>query len=91
MIDTRRRILSIYQLAQTKLSECVQTDYNLLVVVGDTNLLSSLLTRLTDFDREMQRLDKEVHTMKTEEDGCDMDSKPILVIGKRNTPLKRRM
>jgi hypothetical protein len=41
MTDTRRmRIVSIYELAQTKLStEFVEADHNLLLIVGHTNLL----------------------------------------------------
>jgi hypothetical protein len=50
MLDTHRmRIVSIYQISRTKLStECYQADHNLLRVVGHTNLLDSLLMRLTD-------------------------------------------
>jgi hypothetical protein len=82
MLTTRRmRIVSIYQIAQTKLStECDQAGHNLRLVVGHTNLLNSLLTRLTDLDDETQRFLEELTTLKTEKDGCNTNSKPISAI-----------
>lgn len=86
----RGRILGIYQLAQSKLSKCAQTDdHNLLVIVGHLNLLDSLFTRLVDLGDEMQWLDQELIALKMKEDGCDTICNPVLAIGKRTTPLKR--
>ena len=86
----RGRILGIYQLAQSKLSKCAQTDdHNLLVIVGHLNLLDSLFTRLVDLGDEMQWLDQELTALKMKEDGCDTICNPVLAIGKRTTPLKR--
>jgi hypothetical protein len=81
MLDTRRmRIVSIYQISRTKLStECDQADHNLLRFVGHTNLLDSLLMRLTDLDDETQRFGKGLSILKQEEDGC---SKSILPTSK---------
>jgi hypothetical protein len=91
MTDTRRmRIFGIYELAHIKLSaECVQADHNLLFVVGHTNLLSSLLINLGDLDSEdeTQRFDEELTCLKMKEDEHEMNSKPSLVTGKRNTLL----
>jgi len=95
MTDTRRmRVVGIYELAQIKLSiECVQADHKLLLIVGHTNLLSSLLIQLGDLDLEdeTQRFDEELTSLKLEEDERETNSKPSLVIGKRNTPIKRGM
>lgn len=94
MTDTRRmKISGIYELAQIKLSiECVQADHNLLLVVGHTNLLDSLLIHLGDLDLEdkTQRFDEELTSLTMEEDKHEMNSKPSSVIGKRNTSIKRR-
>lgn len=95
MTDTRRmRIVSIYKLAQTKLStEFDQADHNLLLIVGHTNLLSFLLIHLEDLDSEdvAQRFDEELTALKMEEDERETKSKPSLMIGKRSTSLKRGM
>jgi hypothetical protein len=90
MLDIRRmRIISIYQIARTKLStECGRANHKLLLVVGHANLLDSLRIRLTDLDNKTQKFDEELTTLKTEDDGCDMNSKPILATSKRNTPAK---
>jgi hypothetical protein len=90
----RRRIVGIYELAQIKLStECVQADHNLLLIVGHTNLLDSLLIHLGDLDSEdeTQRFHEELTSLKTEEDERETNSKSSLVIGKRNTSIKRGM
>ena len=82
-------VISIYQLAQAKLSiECVRADHNLLLIVGHANLLSSLFTRLTDLGDDTQRFDEEL-TLKTEADGRDTNPKSILAIGKRSTPTEQ--
>jgi len=93
MLEIRSmRTINIYQLAQIKLTtECVQADQNLLRITGHTNLLSSLLIRLTDRDDKTRRFDEELTTLKKEEDRCDRDSKPILAISTRNTLWKRGM
>jgi hypothetical protein len=87
MTDIRRmKIVSIYGLAQTKLStEFVQADHNLLLIVGHTNLLSSLLIHLGDLDSEdeTQRFDEELTALKIQEDERKTKSRPILVIGKK--------
>ena len=95
MTDIRRmRIISIYELAQIKLSsECVQADHNLLLVVGHTNLLDSLRLHLgyLDLEDDIQRFDEELTGLKMKEDNRETNSKPSMVIGKRNTPTKRGM
>lgn len=64
------RMVSIYQIAHTKLStECDKAGENLLLVVGYANLLSSLLIRRTDLDDETQRSGEELTNLKREEYG----------------------
>jgi hypothetical protein len=93
MTDTcSMRIVSIYKLARTKLStECAQVDDNLLLVVGHAYLLDALVIRLGDLDLEdeTQRFNEEHTTLRMAEDERETNCKPILAIGKRNTPLKR--
>ena len=88
------RIVSIYELAQIKLStECIQADHNLLLVVGHANLLGSLLVHLGDLDSEdeTQRFYEELTSLKIEEHGHETNFKPSLVIGKRTTSIGRGM